>query len=68
MKSERDVIRDLDAMHDILKPFDDDAREGMLACIIGWFLRQHADRDAAMASLAARVAEIEKDAERRGLQ
>jgi hypothetical protein len=61
MKSNRDVLRDLDAMRDLLKPFDDDGREGMLACMICWFLHhhRHADRDAAMASLMARLEKLE---------
>jgi hypothetical protein len=64
MKLERRVHRDLDVMRDILAPFNDDGREGMLATMIAWFLHHHdADRDAAMTSLMARVAEIESERE-----
>lgn len=68
MKLERRVHRDLDVMRDILAPFNDDGREGMLATMIAWFLHHHdADRDVAITSLMARVAEIESG-ERDALQ
>jgi hypothetical protein len=68
MKSESEVRRDLDAMCNILTPFNDDGREGMLATMIAWFLHHHdADRDVAITSLMARVAEIESG-EREALQ
>ena len=60
-KSESEVHDDLDTMRDILKPLDDDSREGLLATILLWFLTQHEDRETALDHLIVRMDEIESD-------
>jgi hypothetical protein len=68
MKSESQVRADLDTMRDILRPLDDDGREGVLATIILWCAMHHPDRVAAITRLFDRVAEIENDIAREELQ
>jgi hypothetical protein len=68
MKSNREVIRDLDTMRDILAPLDDDGREGMLATMICWFLAHYPDRQTALADLLERTNEIEREVEGEVLQ